>query len=71
MDVAFGIDARRYILYRLAAMDTFREVIDAWPSTGAFGEETGTSDSHVRTIRAGISGRPFAPSQSPSGPAER
>ena len=33
-------------------MTTFQEVIDAWPSTRAFGEDVGTTDSHVRTMRA-------------------
>ena len=48
----FGIDAPRYILYRAAVMKTFQHVIDAWPSTRAFGDDVGTTDSHVRTMRA-------------------
>lgn len=33
-------------------MDTFQEVIDAWPSTKMFAGDIGTNDSHVRTMRA-------------------
>ncbi len=48
----FGVDVSRYILYRVVIMETFQEVIDAWSSTKALASDIGTSDSHVRTMRA-------------------
>ncbi len=33
-------------------MKTFQEVIDAWPTIKALADDLGTSDGHVRTMRA-------------------
>ena len=33
-------------------MDTFIEVINAWPSPAAFGADIGISADHVRTMRS-------------------